>query len=237
MPNWSVDPLGFSGGCLNFLPPLEQLSRFPTDISRLCHRACQSCTCTLCSCDGRRRARNCRCDGSDRKGRGQCKNPASHSHGVLLLFFFQTNPFREAEHRIVWPSTTRSIPGYGHDEEGGDDLTDISSRGSDGLASSAGVAGTRGLRLAAPATSAWQITHISETLPTQLGYHGRDSGCAHLWARRTQPFWVPTFKSLNGDFESMPASLGRPSTRSETMLRMTSSDPPAMRMPGAPRSN
>lgn len=40
--------------------------------------------------------------------------------------------------------------------------------------------------------------------------------------------------SRNGDVVSMPGSFGRPSTRSPTMLRSTSSDPPAMRMPGRP---
>ena len=43
---------------------------------------------------------------------------------------------------------------------------------------------------------------------------------------------VPTLRSRNGVVESMPASFGRPSTRSPTMLRITSSVPPAMRMPG-----
>jgi hypothetical protein len=35
----------------------------------------------------------------------------------------------------------------------------------------------------------------------------------------------------------MPGSFGRPSTRSPMMLCMTSSLPPAMRMPGMPRKN
>ena len=43
--------------------------------------------------------------------------------------------------------------------------------------------------------------------------------------------------SLKGLLESTPASLGRPSTRSPTMLRSTSSEPPAMRMPGTPVTN
>ena len=48
---------------------------------------------------------------------------------------------------------------------------------------------------------------------------------------------VPTLRSRNGVLASMPASLGRPSTRSPTMFFMTSSVPPATFMPGTPRRN
>ena len=40
-----------------------------------------------------------------------------------------------------------------------------------------------------------------------------------------------------GVVESMPGSFGRPSTRSPTMFFITSSVPPAMRMPGTPSTN
>ena len=42
--------------------------------------------------------------------------------------------------------------------------------------------------------------------------------------------------SLKGERESIPMSFGRPSTRSPTMLRITSSEPPAIRRPGVPRT-
>ena len=48
---------------------------------------------------------------------------------------------------------------------------------------------------------------------------------------------VPTLSSRNGVTESIPGSFGKPSTRSPTMFRITSSDPPAMRIPGTPRKN
>ena len=68
---------------------------------------------------------------------------------------------------------------------------------------------------------------------------GRVPGAARRGARGpfVQPGCVPTLRSRNGVVVSIPGSLGRPSTRSPTMLRITSSLPPAIRMPGVPSTS
>src|SRR5262249_47741402 len=50
--------------------------------------------------------------------------------------------------------------------------------------------------------------------------------------RHVRPLPLPVGSSLNGSSLSTRTSAGRPSTRSAMMLRMISSDPPAMREEG-----